>query len=116
MGQFKHLTGSRGFAWVAVGLLAVLCGVVAFLQYSWIGEISVSERQRLEEALQDRLSQVQRAFNAEVQGPITALIPDADQIAAVGRDRAYEARYEAWKQTHGRVFRNIALAIPQAGS
>jgi signal transduction histidine kinase len=116
MGQFKHLTGSRGFAWVAVGLLAVLCGVVAFLQYSWIGEISVSERQRLEEALQDRLSRVQRAFNAEVQGPITALIPDADQIAAVGRDRAYEARYEAWKQTHGRVFRNIALAIPQAGS
>ncbi len=116
MRHSKQLAGSRGFAWVAVGLLALLCGVVAFLQYSWIGEISVSERQRLEEALQDKLSQVQRAFNAEQQALVSPLLPDTDQIAALGRDGAYEARYKTWKTTHDRVFRTIALAIPQNGS
>ncbi len=116
MRHSTQLAGSRGFAWVVVGLLALLCGVVAFLQYSWIGEISVSERQRLEEALQEKLSQVQRAFNAEEQALVAPLLPDTGQIAALGRDGAYEARYKTWKTTHDRVFRTIALAIPQNGA
>ena len=116
MRHSKQLAGSRGFAWVAVGLLALLCGVVAFLQYSWIGEVSVSERQQLEEALQDKLIRVQRAFNAEEQALVATLIPDPGQIRTLGRDGAYAVRYKTWKATHDGVFRTIALAVPQKGS
>lgn len=107
---------SQSFAWAAAGLLAALCGVVAYLQYSWIGEISVGERQRLQEALEDRLSRIQRTFFAQEQALVLPLVPNQDEIEKTGRERAYEERYRAWKEAHPAAFRAIALVIPQEGS
>ncbi len=98
--------------WMTVGLLALLCGVVAVLQYRWIGEISETERDRLEVALRERLAIVQRDFNDELRNAANALIPTEEEIEAEGRDAAYEARMGPARPT---LFSRIALAIPEKG-
>jgi signal transduction histidine kinase len=41
-------------------------------------------------------------------------LPTSDEIAQ-GRDAAYAVRYLRWRESHDRVFRRIALAIPEKG-
>src|SRR5438132_2904871 len=99
--------------WASVGLLAALCGVLAVLQYRWIGEISGAERQNLQVALRDRLDNLRRDFNEQLANAEHALQPTADQVDGIGREAAYSARYVMWRQTHEPLFQRIALAVPQ---
>ncbi len=103
-------------AWASVIVLVLLCGVLAFLQYRWIGEVTEAERGRLHDALQSRVSALSRSFNEEVSNAAHALLPKADEIDAVGREAAYSARYVRWKESHLRVFHRVALAIPETNS
>ena len=97
--------------WMTVGLLALLCAVVAVLQYRWIGEISETERDRLEVALRERLAVVQRDFNEELRDAASALVPTIEEISDSGRDAAYEDRFV--RSGSDILFSEIALAIPQ---
>ncbi len=54
-------------AWMAVGLLVVLCGTLAGLQYRWIGKTTEAERTRLRGELHARLGLLARAFNEELR-------------------------------------------------
>ena len=113
-GSLKDM--KRWSAWASVTLLAVLCAVVAILQYRWIGEISSAERQRLQDELRDELNSLRIAFSDEIANASAALQPDAEEVAALGRDGAYAARYERWKESRKPVFRRIALAVPHKGA
>jgi signal transduction histidine kinase len=96
---------------MTVGLLALLCAVVAVFQYRWIGEISETERDRLEVALRERLAVVQRDFNEELRDAASAVVPTNEEIADAGRDAAYEDRFV--RSGSDILFSEIALAIPQ---
>ena len=111
----KRMRRHGWFSWASVSLLAVLCAVVAVLQYRWIGGISEAERQRLQSQLQDRLNSFRRSFNDEILTACTALEPDAGLIERSGREAAYAYQYARWKESHGALFRRIGLAVPQPG-
>ncbi|MGH9666319.1 MAG: sensor histidine kinase, partial [Bryobacteraceae bacterium] len=98
-------------SWVSMSVLALLCGVLAVLQYRWIGEITEGERAKLREALNSRLGALSRHFNHDAGDAWYALIPPAAEVERRGVQRAYEARYERWQTTHPRIFHRIALAI-----
>ena len=53
-------------AWLPVPVLAVLCGVLAVLQYRWIGQVTEAERDRLHKELHSKLEDLRRAFNEEL--------------------------------------------------
>jgi signal transduction histidine kinase len=103
--------------WAALGSLAVLCCVLAVLQYRWIGEISRAEQDRLKGGLQSALQRISRAFDSEIEGACAALQPTNGEIDSKGREGAYIARYERWQSAarHDRLFSAIAIAIPKNG-
>jgi len=105
-------------SWMSVGLLAVLCAILAVLQYRWIGEISRAEQERLRLGLQRTLSRLSRDFNSEINSAWPSLQPRAAEIEKSGRDAAYLHRIEEWKSNSRRpgLFRNFALAIPHETS
>lgn len=102
-------------SWLSIGLLAVLCCILAVLQHRWIGEISRAERDRLREALQASLVRLSRDFNSEISAACAALLPSASEIDRLGRERAYATRYTEWKDSHRheQIFRRVALAAPE---
>lgn len=107
----------RGWlSWATIGLLAVLCGLLALLQNRWIGEVSRAERERLQQQLQSELTHLSREFNNEITTACAGLFPSGMQIEELGREKAYAQRYLQWKESHDRVFSRIALAAPQDGS
>ena len=96
-----------------MALLAALCGILAVLQYRWIGEISGAERRRLQDALHDRLDDVRRDFNQLFSNAERALQPSPSQVEQLGREGAYSAQYLRWKAQTVPVFRRIGLAVPR---
>ena len=102
----------RWFSWAAVTLLALLCAVVAVLQYRWIGEISGAERQRLQDQLRDELASFRSAFSDEIRSSAAALQTTAPEVERLGREGAYAARYREWKASNRPLFRRIAIAVP----
>jgi signal transduction histidine kinase len=103
------------FSWVSVGLVAVLCSILAVLQYRWIGEVSRAERERLQQSLQTTLYRLSEDFNSEINAVCSALVPDQAQLDQAGVEEAYAARYLQWRESsgHDRLFRRIAIVVPQ---
>ncbi|HLJ47045.1 MAG TPA: HAMP domain-containing sensor histidine kinase [Bryobacteraceae bacterium] len=62
-------------AWVAVGVLAVLCAASAILQNRWISEVSRAERETLQQHLQGGLNQLARDFDGEIATGARSLQP-----------------------------------------
>jgi len=110
MGMEKRL--NAWLPWASVALLAVLCGVLAVLQYRWTGEISEAERQRLEEDLRDRLDRLQRELNGDLASSARALQPPASLVEQLGSEGAYAEQFVRWKSVHEPIFRRIAIAVP----
>ena len=102
------------FSWVTVGALALLCGILAVLQYRWIAEVSVAQADRLRNSLQASLHGLSRVFNAEISGAFRALVPTGTEVDQAGREAAYQARYARWRSNTQRdnLFRRIALVVP----
>jgi signal transduction histidine kinase len=99
--------------WSAIGVLAILCGAVAILQYRWIGEISETEQQRLRDDLRERLNELRRHFNETISSAASDLEPSPDQIRTLGVRAAYEVKYQAANAASKAVFGRIALAEPR---
>src|SRR5689334_22827199 len=96
-------------SWASVGLLAILCGFLGFLQNRWISEVSRAERERLQQQLQTELNHLSREFNSEISSACSGLLPSTSQIEEMGREQAYTAQYLQWKPSHDRMFSRIAL-------
>ena len=103
--------------WLFMGILVVLVCVLAGLQYYWIGEISSTEQKRLQDDLQAQVNKLGSDFNAEINNAAAALQPDDQQVQDLGREKAYELRYAAWRSSapHPLLFRRIALVNIENG-
>ena len=101
-------------SWATVGLLALLCLVLAALQYVWIGELSRGERTRLQDGLQSALQRLSRDGNEELANAVSALRPPAALIEESGRETAYAQQFLRWRDAaaNAALFRKIALAVP----
>src|SRR5688500_11680322 len=103
-------------AWASVALLGAMCAVLGALQYRWIGEIAGAERTRLRDELQARLNTFSRALNQEIASACQTLFPSASDVELLGRERAWSAQYSRWKESHDKIFRRLALAVPHEGT
>ncbi len=103
-------------SWLLAGALVLLFGVLAVLQYRWIGEASQAERERLRSGLQSSLRRLSRDFNNEITGACAALLPGFRQVEELGREGAYSARYARWRETsrYAGIFRRAGVAAVDA--
>src|SRR5712692_9174906 len=102
-------------SWACVSVLVVLCGVLAVLQYRWIGEVAKAEQDRLRGELQSRLGLLRKSFNDQVSTACSAFVPPASQIEKVGREQAYLEQFRRAPESAHQLVRRVALAIPQDG-
>jgi signal transduction histidine kinase len=112
LGDFKQ---RAWLSWACVSVLVVLCGVLAVLQYRWIGEVANAEQDRLRGELQSRLGLLRRSFNDQISTACSAFVPSGSQIERVGREQAYLEQYRRAPESAHQVVRRIALAVPQDG-
>jgi len=110
---------SRALAsWATVGLLAVLCLVLAGLQYVWIGDISRAERARLQEGLQSSVQRLAQDFNGEIATVIAAIRPPPEAFQKAEREEAYATHWMRWRETAAQagLFKRVGLAVPAGES
>jgi hypothetical protein len=101
--------------WLALCLLVVICCVLAILQYRWIGEISRADEERLKGGLQAALQRLSQDFNTRIESAAAALQPSNRDVDEKGRDEAFAARFERWRNStrHAELFRAIGVATPK---
>jgi len=99
----------------AILLVAVVCAVLAFLQYRWIGEVADAEQQRMRHDLQRNLDLVRRDFDSSIAAASRALVPSNQEVAASDREHAYLQRYREAPESTRRFFSRFAIAIPRNG-
>src|ERR1051325_474859 len=93
---------------VLVGLLLILLPALAILQYRWIGEVSVAERDRLQSGLREASRRFASDFDAELARISTAL-QIRDGFPESG-ERLLQ-RYQSWSEsaTYPQLVRSIYL-------
>lgn len=101
--------------WLIVGFLAVLCTVMAVLQYHWTGQLSRAEADRLRENLDQGLDRLSAEFNTEITQVAVALTPLNNLVQQDGREAAYNRRYQRWRESgrHHEMIRRAAVAVPE---
>jgi signal transduction histidine kinase len=78
--------------------LAVLVGVLAVLQYRWLGQVSAAERERMKTTMMQRADAFARDFDREVLNLYLALQTESAGLAS--RDWvAFSKRYDMWRQS-----------------
>jgi len=103
-------------SWTCVGLLAGLCVSLAFLQNRWINQFTRADQDRLHSELTVKLNNLSRDLNRELGTACLALLPSADDIERLGREKAYSEQYLKSREQYGRMFSRVAFAVPQGGS
>ena len=97
---------------VVVALFA-LCVILGGLQFRWIAEVSIADRERLRQSLDASLRRVSQDFNAEIAASIRGLLPSNSQPNADATEAALAERYEEWSKVdeHKRLFGRVAIAL-----
>lgn len=106
---------AKSMWWLFAFSIVALCLVLGVLQYSWISEVSIAERERMQASLRGNLQRLSREFNTEIVSTVSGLRPEGPTPDdAADRQAEYLARYERWKETsaHTRLVKRMALAIP----
>src|SRR5262249_8711071 len=78
---------------LAVAALVLVLGLLATLQYRWVGQVGEAERARLQEAARTRVGQLAQDFDREVTRAFAWLQVDADMLGPDGGAR-YPARHD----------------------
>jgi hypothetical protein len=108
--------GQARIEWALLGVIAVVCAVLSFLQYRWTGELSRAEPALLRAGLNEQLPRLARAFNEELRDNCTLLLPGAKEIREQGAAEAHRIRYQQWASAHERsLFTRIGIAAPEQG-
>jgi signal transduction histidine kinase len=96
---------------VSLALLGLL-GLLATLQYRWLGRISEAERDRMRATLETGASALAQDFDAELTRAY--LLFQSDPLDTDGREARLGARYDRWQATSRfpRVLRNIYSFTP----
>ncbi len=98
--------------WLVMGLLFGLCGVLGFLQYRWIGEVSVAARDRLRASLQSSLSHLSQDFDAQVSQTCDLFLPADSPSNAAAVEREVAQRYRDAGGHRPGLLRQVCLAEP----
>jgi signal transduction histidine kinase len=102
-------------SWVFVGALFLLCSSLGYLQYTWIGEVSVAARDRLRAALQVNLVRLSQDLNTQIASSCRALLPSMPVANAREAQADIERGFERWKKgaRAEHLLRRVALAVPE---
>src|SRR5579862_3315266 len=88
--------GQKRFEWALLGVIAVVCAVLSFLQYRWTGELRDAQPALLRAGLNEQLRRLAQAFNDELHESCAALLPTAKEIREGGVEEALKLRYGQW--------------------
>jgi len=88
----------RSYTLPMIAALAGLLVTLAVLQYGWLGEISVAERQTMETTLQNRMVDLQEDFAREVQR-VYAISEIGPGAVRNERWRMLAERYNFWRSS-----------------
>ena len=109
--------GQTRIEWALLGVIAVVCLVLSFLQYRWTGDLSRAEPALLRAGLNDQIHRVTQSLNEELRENCTALLPEAKEIRQLGAAEAHRLRYQQWASSHDRaLFTRIGIAAPEQGT
>ncbi|HEV7500286.1 MAG TPA: hypothetical protein VGQ33_09800, partial [Vicinamibacteria bacterium] len=76
--------------------LMVVLGLLAALQYRWVGQVAEAERTRLQAGARTRVEQLAQDFDREITRAFASLRVDADMLGRGDGATRYAARYERW--------------------
>ena len=103
--------------WALLGIIAIVCAVLSFLQYRWTGELSRAEPAFLRAGLNDQVRRLTQSFNEELRENCLALLPETAEIRERGSAEAHQLRYEHWASSHNpNLFARIGAAVPEHGT
>lgn len=100
----------------AVGLLALL-GVLGWLQYHWVGQVSAAERERIEARMRSGVAQFADELDRELGRAYLALQAPPSVFAEEGPN-VYGRQYEVWRATaqYPRLVRDVYVgAVEKSG-
>ena len=83
---------------MVIGGLALALIVLAVVQYRWIGQLTVSDRERMQANLEVSVRQFRQEFNRELLGLGGAFRPDF-QVVVDQNWEIYAERWDVWRQT-----------------
>ncbi len=99
-------------SWASVILLAILCAVLAVLQYRWTAQVAAGEQLRLKSNLDSRLELLRRSFNERIDSACLAFVPSSAEFAKQSAEDAYLEKYRAQRASQADIVSTVALAIP----
>jgi signal transduction histidine kinase len=107
MSRIASALGERRF----LAVMAVLCAVLAYLQYQWTGELAEAEVQRMEQSLRQQGQSLKQEMERELRQAYAMLLPKASEVEATDENTAaLQQRYEAWLAHEPRpIFSRLAL-------
>ncbi len=109
--------GQTRIEWALLGVIAVVCAVLSFLQYRWTGELSRAEPALLRAGLNVQVPRLVQAFHQEIHESCAMLLPDAKEIREQGTAEAHRIRYQQWASSHDRsLFTRLGIAVPEQGT
>jgi signal transduction histidine kinase len=90
--------------------LLVLLPALAVLQYRWVGQVSVAERERMQRNLRNAAGQFRDTFEGELSRALFSLAV-GPATAREGTSEQYSSRYDTWVNTaaHPQVVADIYL-------
>jgi signal transduction histidine kinase len=93
--MFQHARAPRLPLFAAVAALLLALGLLATLQYRWVGQVGEAERARLQAGARARVEQLAQDFDRVVTRAFALLQVDQDMLGP-GGGAAYATRYERW--------------------
>jgi signal transduction histidine kinase len=101
----------RYASFALAGALLLLLGVLAALQYRWIGELSRAERRRLEASLESSAERFAADFDLEITRAFAAFVLDP-HVPPAEREARLRERHAQWLERagHPRLLRELLLA------
>jgi signal transduction histidine kinase len=100
-------------SWASVILLAILCTVLAVLQYRWTAQVAAGEQLRLKSNLDSRLELLRRSFNDRIDSACLAFVPSSSDFARQNAEVSYLEKYRSQHKAQQDIVGSIALAVPQ---
>jgi signal transduction histidine kinase len=114
---FVKRIGQTRIEWILLGIIAVVCVVLSFLQYRWTGDLSRAEPALLRAGLNEQVRRLVQSFNEEIRENCMTLLPDAKEITQRGPVEAHRMRYAQWISSHDRsFFKRIGIAVRERGT
>jgi signal transduction histidine kinase len=99
--------------WASVILLAILCTVLAVLQYRWTAQVAAGEQLRLKSNLDSRLELLRRSFNDRIDSACLAFVPASSDFARQSAEQAYLEKYRSQHKAQQDIVESMALAVPK---